>query len=77
VIFNVGVGDDDWRDCEVVGLALDDNEEEREAERGVDEPWEESEGIAIRTATLMVGGELELSSVIEIFAEFEREFVSL
>jgi len=32
------------------------------------------EGIAIRTATFIFGGELELSSVIEIFAEFVRGF---
>jgi hypothetical protein len=52
-----------------------------EADRGDDvDPWEEEEeevdgeGIAIRTATLIVGGgELELSSVIEMFAEIERE----
>ena len=52
---------------------LDDNE----ADRGVDDRWEEGDGIAIRTATLIVGGVLELSSVIEIFAEFERELVPL
>ena len=33
------------------------------------DPWGESEGIAIRTVTFTVAGELELSSVIEIFAE--------
>jgi len=49
-----------------------------EVDRGVIDdvdPWEVGgEGIAIRTATLIVGGgELELSSVIEIFAEIERE----
>jgi len=53
-----------------------------EADRGDDvDPWEDEEevggeGIAIRTATLIVvGGELELSSVIEIFAEIERELL--
>jgi len=49
-----------------------------EADKGVDDPWEEeSEGIATRTATLIVEGELERSSVIEIFAEIERELVPL
>lgn len=52
---------------------MDDNEEDR----GVDDPWEEGEGIAIRTATLSVEDELELSSVIEIFAEIERELIPL
>ena len=56
---------------------MDDNEEERDADRGVCDLWVEGEGIAIRTATLIVGGELELSSVIEIFAEIERELVPL
>lgn len=58
---------------DVVGLDFDD----ADRSGGVDDdPWEEEggEGIAIRTATLIVGGgELELSSVIEIFAEIERE----
>jgi hypothetical protein len=38
---------------------LDDNEEEKEPDRAVDDPWEEceGEGIAIRTATLIVVGE--------------------
>jgi len=38
---------------------------------------EEGEGIAIRTATLIVEGELELimSCVFEIFGEFGRELV--
>src|SRR5882757_5518162 len=53
---------DDWRGCEVVGC---DNEEEK-----VDGGWEGSEGIAIRTVTFTVEGELELSSVIEIFVEW-------
>ena len=48
-----------------------------DADRGADDPWEDGEGIAIRTATLIVGSELELSSVIEIFAEFERELLPL
>jgi len=52
-------------------------DDDNEADRGVDEPWEDGEGIAIRTATLIVDGELELSSVIEIFAEFDRELVPL
>jgi hypothetical protein len=57
---------------------LDDNEEERDADRGVDDPWEEGEdGIAIRTDTLTIEGELELSSVIETFVESERESVPL
>ena len=55
---------------------MGDNEEEREAVV-VDDPWEESEGIAIRTATLTVGGELELSSVNEISVEFEWAWVPL
>jgi len=54
---------------------LDDDDDDNEADRGVDDRWEE--GIAIRTATLIVGGELELSSVIEIFAEIERELFPL
>jgi len=42
------------------------------------DPWEEDEGIAIRTATLTaVGGELELSSVNEILLEFEWAFIPL
>jgi len=57
---------------------LDDDDDDNEADRGVDDRWEEEgEGIAIRTATLIVGGELELSSVIEIFAEIERELFPL
>lgn len=53
---------------------MHDNEQERDADRGVHDPWEEGEdGIAIRTVTLTIAGELELSSVIETFAETERE----
>ena len=57
-------------------------DDDNEADRGVDDLWEEEEeegeGIAIRTATLIVvGGELELSSVIEIFAEIDRELFPL
>ena len=56
----------------------DDKDEEREADRGVvDEPWEEGEGIAIRTATRTVVGVLELSSVNDIFVEFECALVPL
>ena len=60
----------------MVGRELDDNE----AVRGVlddDDPRvePESEGIAIRTATLIVGGELEPSSAIEILLEFEPKLV--
>jgi len=69
----VGESDDESRGCEVVGCDLDDIE----ADKGVDDLWEEGEGIATRTATLIVEGELELSSVIEIFAEIERELVPL
>jgi len=60
-------------------LLDDDDDDDNEADRGVDDRWEEEgEGIAIRTATLIVGGgELELSSVIEIFAEIERELFPL
>jgi len=64
-----GVTLDDRRGCEVVGC---DNEEEK-VDGGVDELWEGSEGIAIRTVTLTVEGELELSSVIEIFVEWALE----
>ena len=49
----------------------------REEDRGVYNPWEKGEGIAIKTATRIVGGGLELSSVIEIFAEIERELIPL
>lgn len=50
---------------------MDDNEEEREEDGRVDDPWEDGEGIAMKTATLTVGGELEWSSVIELFVEIE------
>lgn len=65
----LGVGeDDDWIGCEV----------ERVADRGVHDPWhdpweEGEDGIAIRTVTLTIEGELELSSVIETFADIVRE----
>lgn len=61
-----GCRPDEWRGCEVFGC---DNEEEKE-DGGVDELWEGREGIAIRTVTLTVEGELEVSSVIEIFVEW-------
>lgn len=54
-------------------------DDDNEADRGVvddddDDPWEDGDGIAIKTATLIVvGGGFELSSVIEIFAEIGWE----
>ena len=56
---------------------MHDNEEERDADRGENDLWEEGEGIAIRTDTLTIGGELELSSVIETFVEIARDSVPL
>lgn len=61
-VFVIGQ-DDDWRGCEVV------EHEGREQDGVVHDPWGESDGIAIRTVTLTGDGELELSSVIEIFVE--------
>jgi len=66
VSLGLGCIPDDWRGCEVVGC---DSEGEK-VDEGADELWEGSEGIAIRTVTFTVEGELELSSVIEIFVEW-------
>jgi len=49
-----------------------DNEEEKEEDRAVDDPDPREgggEGIAIRTATLIVVGKEDLRSVIDIFLE--------
>lgn len=56
-----------------------DEDDEKELDRAVDDPWEEGggEGIAIRTATLSVVGEEEPSSVIGIFVGSRLALVAL
>lgn len=50
-------------------MDVDEEEDKKEEDRAVDDPWEEvgGEGIAIKTATLIAVGEEDLSSVIEMF----------